>query len=43
MQLTVREGVTEQLKAADQIAWVRRMNRIRARAEEVVLDELIYI
>lgn len=43
IQLTVREGVTEQLKAADQMEWVRRMNSIRARAEEVVLNELIYV
>ena len=31
-----REGVTEQLKAADQLEWVRRMNNIRNRAEEIV-------
>ncbi|MBQ3481429.1 MAG: TnpV protein [Oscillospiraceae bacterium] len=37
-----REGVTETLKAADQMEWVRRMNSIRARAEEVVLGESIY-
>ena len=36
------EGVTEQLKATDQWAWVQRMNNIRARAEEIVLAELIY-
>ena len=36
------EGVTEQLKAADQMAWVGAMNNIRARAEEVVYAELIY-
>ena len=35
------EGVTEQLKATDQMAWVRAMNNIRARAEEVVYAELI--
>ena len=36
------EGVTETLKAADQIEWVRRMNSIRNRAEEIVLHELVY-
>ena len=37
-----QEGVTEALKAADQMEWVRRMNNIRNRAEEIVLHELIY-
>ena len=41
-QLARREGITEALKAADQMEWVRRMNNIRARAEEVVLNELVY-
>ena len=41
-QLAKSEGVTESLKAADQMDWVRRMNSIRARAEEIVLDELVY-
>ena len=41
-QLARREGVTEALKAADQMEWVHRMNNIRARAEEIVLSELIY-
>ena len=41
-QLAKREGVTEALKAADQMEWVRRMNNIRARAEEIVLSELVY-
>ncbi len=41
-QMAAAEGVTEQLKAADQMLWVRKMNNIRARAEEVVLAELIY-
>ena len=36
------EGVTEQLKATDQMEWVRRMNSIRNRAEEVVGNEIIY-
>ncbi len=37
-----REGVAEALKAADQMEWVRRMNSIRNRAEEMVLHELVY-
>ena len=36
-----QEGVTEALKAADQMEWVRRCNSIRSRAEEVILTELI--
>ena len=42
-QMAEREGVTEELKAADQIEWVRRMNSIRNRAEEIVNSELIYV
>ena len=41
-QMARVEGVTEQLKATDQMDWVRAMNNIRARAEEVVYMELIY-
>lgn len=41
-QLAEQEGVTEALKAEDQMEWVRRMNSIRSRAEEIVLSELIY-
>ena len=37
-----QEDVTEALKAADQMEWVRRMNSIRNRAEEIVLTELVY-
>ena len=37
-----REGVTEQLKAANQMVWVRTMNNIRNRAEEIVYTNLIY-
>ena len=37
-----QEGVTEALKAADQIKWVRRMKSIRNRAEEIVVHELVY-
>ena len=41
-QMAEREGVTEQLKATDQMEWVRRMNSIRNRAEENILQEIIY-
>lgn len=41
-QMAAAEGVTEQLKAADQMLWVRKMNGIRVRAEEVVREEIIY-
>lgn len=37
-----QEGVTEALKAADQMGWVRRKNSIHSRAEETVLHELVY-
>ena len=37
-----QENVTEALKATDQMEWVRRMNSIRNRAEEIVLTELVY-
>ena len=41
-QMAEREGVTEQLKAQDQMLWVQRMNNIRDRAMEIVNHELIY-
>ena len=41
-QLARREGVAEALKASDQMEWVARMNNIRAKAEEIVLSELVY-
>ena len=41
-QMAAQEGVTEQLKAADQLAWVGCMNSIRNRAEEIISAELIY-
>ena len=41
-QFAEQEGITEQLKAENQMEWVRRMNNIRNRAEEVVYNELIY-
>lgn len=40
-QLAVRRGITEKLKAADQLRWVQEMNAILASAQEIVLDELI--
>ena len=40
-QISKTEGVTERLKAADQMEWVRRMNSIRSRAEEIVQNNLI--
>ena len=41
-QMAERQGVTEALKAQDQMEWVRRMNNIRNAAREIVCDELIY-
>ena len=41
-QMKKVEGVTERLKAENQMEWVGRMNSIRSRAEEVVLSELVY-
>lgn len=41
MQMPEREGVTESLKAADQMAWVQKMNSIRKCAEEIVISDLI--
>ena len=41
MQLAEQENISEQLKAQDQFAWIRAMNNIRNRAEEIVLRELI--
>lgn len=41
-QLAQQEGITEQLKAENQMDWVARMNSIRHRADEIVLNELIY-
>ena len=41
-QMAKREAVTEALKASDQMEWVRHMNSIRNRAEEIVLSELVY-
>ena len=41
-QMKASEGVTEELKAANQMAWVGAMNSIRSRAEEIILREMIY-
>ena len=41
-RMKAAEGVSETLKAMDQMEWVRRMNNIRSRAEEVVYSALIY-
>ena len=41
-QMAEKEGVAERLKAENQMLWVRRMNNIRARAEEIVLNDMIY-
>ncbi len=42
-QMKSAEGVTEELKARNQLEWVGRMNNIRNRAEEIINSELIYI
>ncbi len=41
-QMAEKEGVTEQMKEQDQMLWVKRMNSIRERAEEIVREEIIY-
>ena len=41
-QMMERQGITEEMKARDQMAWVRAVNGIRNMAEEIVLNELIY-
>ena len=41
-QLAERDGITEKLKATDQMDWVRRMNAVRVQATEIVNNELIY-
>lgn len=42
-QMKTAEGVTESLKATDPMSWVQRMNCIRARVEEIVREELIFV
>lgn len=41
-QMAEREGITEQLKANDQMEWIGAMNNIRNRAEKIIMYELIY-
>lgn len=41
-QMKTAEGVSEGLKAIDPMAWAQRMNSIRARAEEIIREEIIY-
>ena len=43
MQLKAQEGITEELKASNQLEWGQRMNNIRNRAAEIVYKELIYV
>ena len=40
-QMARQEGITESLKAEDQMEWVRRMNSIRSRAEEIVMNDIV--
>ena len=42
-KMAEQEGVTEQLKATDQMAWVQKMNSIKHRAEEFILSEYVYV
>ena len=41
-QMAAKEGINEELKAADPMAWAQRMNNLRACAEEIILKELVY-
>ena len=41
-QMTEKQGVTEELKAQDQMTWVRLMNNIKVSAEEIVLKDMVY-
>lgn len=41
-QMAEREGVTEAMKASDQLAWVQKMDNIQNRAEEIILAELVF-
>ena len=42
-QMKATEGITEALKASEPMTWVQRMNNIRARAEEIIREELIFV
>ena len=41
-QMAQQEGITERLKATEQIEWVRRMNSVRSRVEEIILEKAIH-
>ena len=41
-QMAAKESITEEMKATDPMAWVQRMNNLRACAEEIILKELVY-
>ena len=42
-QMMEKQGITEELKGTDQMEWLRRVNNIRNRADEIILNELIYV
>lgn len=42
-QMQIAEGITEESKADNPMAWVQRMNNIRSRAEEIIREELIFV
>lgn len=42
-QLANQEGITERVKAENQIEWIQQMNSVRDRAEEIIYNELIYV
>ena len=42
-QMMEKQGITEKLKRTDQMEWLRRVNNIRNRADEIILNELIYV
>lgn len=42
-QMAEKENVTEELKANNQMEWVQKMNNIKSRAEEIILNEIIYL
>lgn len=42
-QIMEAEGVTEELKGKDQMQWLRRVNNIRNRMDEIILTELVYV
>lgn len=42
-QMAEKENVTEELKANNQMEWVQKMNNIKSRAEEIILNEIIYV